>query len=123
MTTENHHDLDGAAGTTVCRPVPTDHQLPGGMLFSSFPKVPFTVALGVSLSLEPFNEGQPLPLPVYEIQGKGDKCRLVLTVSSQCARYCACEEGHGRTSGAESPEEGSVWVGFPEEAAGIAKPK
>lgn len=85
MTTENHHDLDGAAGTTVCRPVPTDHQLPGGMLFSSFPKVPFTVALGVSLSLEPFNEGQPLPLPVYEIQGKGDECRLVLTVSSQCA--------------------------------------
>lgn len=108
--------------------MPTDHQLPGGMLFSSFPKVPFTVALGVSLSLELFNEGQPLPLPVYEIQGRGDKCRLVLTVSSQDAgksmcSYCACEEGHGRTSGAESPEEGSVWVGFPEEAAGIAKPK
>lgn len=40
MTTENHHDVDGAAGTTVCRPDqrPTDRQLPRECGFLIFPR-------------------------------------------------------------------------------------
>lgn len=95
--------------------MPTDRELPKRTCFSDFPKVPFTVALGVSLSLsrEIFGGGPASVLCIRH--GVKETCPhgdfLIRTQASMCSYY-AYEESHRRASGAEGAQrrERSGWA-------------